>query len=186
MTTVNQGDSAHDPEDAPFAQPQQEGDDRASTPLTPSVITRLLELPHEWLNLARTIEDARNVLVDAFARQTWSNTAPISNVAQVGTIAGNAYILAYAGHPSEAVELRDALVGVSAACTVTLVAARSTLLVGANPPYRQIGTVRATANALSVWFPAVIRLEPEENLFFIASIAAVNFDMSASYRILRG
>lgn len=185
ITRVDGGET-HDPETPPIAQPKHEGDDRPL--LGQSTLQALLNLPHEWLNLARVILDTRNVLVDALAREVWANSAPISNQAQDGTInAGtNAYICAFKGHPSEAIELRDCLIGAGAAATITIVAARASSLIGSNPPYRQIGTIRITANCLSNWFPPVIRLEPEENLFLIASTATGNFDLSAQYRVLKG
>lgn len=185
MTTVEMGDPAHDPEVPSFGQPAREGDDRPT--LGPSVIQRLLDLPHEWLNLARVIEDARNVIVDAFARQAWANTAPISNAAQKGTTGGNAYIPVGLGHPSSAVELRDSVIGTAAAAVVQIVAARAPDLVGSNPPVRLIGTVRTSVNFLSAWFQPVIRLEPEEQLFLISVGSATGtFDFSASYRVLKG
>lgn len=184
-TTVDMGDPAHDPQEPPFADPPNLGDNRPT--IAPSVIARLLELPHEWLNLARTIDDARNVLVDAFAREVWSALTAVSNVAQKGTFGSGCYVFAYDGHPSQAVELRNLLIGTSAAGTVQLIAVRAADLIGSNPPYRILATVRTTATMLSLFMPAKVRLEPEEKLAMIyLTGASVNFDLSGEYRVLKG
>ena len=175
----------HDPATPAIAQPQGQGDSRPDN--GHSVLQALLTLPTEWMKLAREIQDARNVLVDAFARVVWANRADISNQAQDGTLGTGCYILALRAHPSQAIHLRNLLVGTSTAGTVQIAASRAVSLMGANPAYRLIGTVRTNANALSQWFPAEITLDPEENLFLIFTTgASVNFDLSCEYRVLKG
>lgn len=185
ITRVDGGET-HDPATPPIAQPAGQGDGRPG-PLGQSTLQALLNLPHEWLNLARVIADARNVLVDALAREAWANRSDCSNQAQDGTIGSGCYILALKAHPSQAIHLRNLLVGTSTAGTVQLVASRSTQLLGANPAYRLIGTIRTNANALSQWFPPEVTLDPEENLFLIYTTgASVNFDLSCEWRVLKG
>ena len=183
MTTVEMGAPAHDPEDAPFAQPQREGDDR---PAEPSPLQRLLDLPREWLNLAHVIESAVCLVTEALGPQVWSALTALSNVPQKGTFGTGCYLFAYDGHPSQALELRNLLVGTSAPGIVQLVAVRAADLIGSSPPYRVLATVRTTASALTLFMPAKLRLEPEERLALIyLTTTAVTFDLSGEYRVLR-
>ena len=170
--------------------PQLEGDSRANRPATPDLFDELYHLPHHVLESNRLLTDLRNQVAEALERQIWANTADISNTAQTGTVGGagvDAYAKAMIGYTGlgAGVEVRNAVVGTSAAAVVQLVAARAEdLAVG--PTLRRLATIRTVSTALSQWVLVNLWLLPGENLFLVAKgLASVNFDFSAEYRILR-
>ena len=184
------GHTTAEPGAAAIHNPTLEGDSRAAKPAHPDLFDELYHLPHHLLESNRLLTDLRNQVAEALERQIWANTADISNTAQGGTVGGlgaDAYIAAMIGYTGlgAGLEIRNVVVGTSAAATVQLVAARAVdLAVG--PTLRRLATVRTLSTALTQWVPVNLWLQPGENLFLVAKgLASVSFDFSAEYRILR-
>jgi hypothetical protein len=159
----------------------QQGDPRR--PVKPSALDDLLLLPMRFGDLAREIRNLRNLLAMAFAPVAWVNQVATVDVA--GTALGSgSYLRVMHAQGGTGRELRNVMVGGSAAGLYQLLASSSDAIY-ANRLGRVLGSVRLTANMLTVPYTPLIHVEPNEHLYLYNASAAVNFDFSAEYRARR-
>ncbi len=171
----------------PSAVQRPQGREGNRRPVTQSEIDELLQLPFKMGDISAEIRELRGITRLALAPISWANAPASANVTGTAHPSGTGSYL-IAAQPlvdGTFVELRNVIIGASAAGVYQLIASMNDALYNDTMGQRTLCVVRLTASALSFQVTQQLTLRPRERLFLLNAAASVSFDFSAEYRGMR-